>query len=201
MPWLASASSPSSTAQSNTGTRKGDRTNRIEIDIDESKSRDDAVTLGSQLGLLRDARARRDEIRGWAGLQRADCRDTPLLHAGAHAHIISSPASASSPADCCVHSAGVHGAACLSVAVCWQVLSSRLGTDVCCLHVQGELLMINQVICKVARDPDTMNRFDYSDKGWEAADRSVREVTRNHTQPHAPSSSHHLTTRRGFVQI
>jgi hypothetical protein len=52
--------------------------------------------------------------------------------------------------------------------------------------MQGELLMINQVICKVARDPDTMNRFDYSDKGWEAADRSVREVTRNHTQPHAP---------------
>ena len=32
--------------------------------------------------------------------------------------------------------------------------------------------MVNQILCKVARDPETMNRFNYADKGWEAADRS-----------------------------
>ena len=54
--------------------------------------------------------------------------------------------------------------------------------------MQGEMLMINQVICKVARDPDTMNRFDYSDKGWEAADRSVKSTrTDARTQPHTAS--------------
>ena len=36
---------------------------------------------------------------------------------------------------------------------------------------QGEGLMVNQVLCKVARDPEKMNRFNYDDKGWEAADR------------------------------
>eukprot|EP01045_Picozoa_sp_COSAG04_P052309 COSAG04_NODE_22225_length_358_cov_1.227799_1_plen_68_part_00 len=31
--------------------------------------------------------------------------------------------------------------------------------------------MLNQVFAKVARDPEKLNRFDYSDKGWECADR------------------------------
>ena len=31
--------------------------------------------------------------------------------------------------------------------------------------------MMNQVFAKVARDPEKLNRFDYSDKGWECADR------------------------------
>ena len=36
---------------------------------------------------------------------------------------------------------------------------------------QGEGLMVNQVMCKIARDPEKMDRFNYGDKGWEAADR------------------------------